>query len=379
MNSVLHRPYNFSAGPAAMPQEVLAQAAEEMLNWPDANGKRCGMGVMEMSHRGKEFLFIYTQAEADLRELLAVPAHFKILFMQGGGLAENAIVPLNISALKKDADGGGTADFVVTGSWSEKSFAEAGKYCHAHVAASGKADGFTSIPDAGSWQLNANASYVHICSNETINGVEYHELPDLKAMGSKAELVIDFSSHVASRGVDWSRVGLAFGGAQKNLGPAGLTLVVVREDLLGHALSICPSAFNYQTVAKNESMYNTPPTYSIYMAGLIFRWLKRQGGISAMEAANTAKAELLYRTIDDSGMYFNKVQSNCRSRMNVPFFLRNEALNDAFLSGAKDAGLLQLKGHKSVGGMRASIYNAMPLAGVQALTAYMQEFERTHG
>ncbi len=379
MNSVLHRPYNFSAGPAAMPQEVLAQAAEEMLNWPDANGKRCGMGVMEMSHRGKEFLFIYTQAEADLRELLAVPAHFKILFMQGGGLAENAIVPLNISALKKDADGGGTADFVVTGSWSEKSFAEAGKYCHAHVAASGKADGFTSIPDAGSWQFNANASYVHICSNETINGVEYHELPDLKAMGSKAELVIDFSSHVASRGVDWSRVGLAFGGAQKNLGPAGLTLVVVREDLLGHALSICPSAFNYQTVAKNESMYNTPPTYSIYMAGLIFRWLKRQGGISAMEAANTAKAELLYRTIDGSGMYFNKVQSNCRSRMNVPFFLRNEALNDAFLSGAKDAGLLQLKGHKSVGGMRASIYNAMPLAGVQALTAYMQEFERTHG
>ncbi len=379
MNSVLHRPYNFSAGPAAMPQEVLAQAAEEMLNWPDANGKRCGMGVMEMSHRGKEFLFIYTQAEADLRELLAVPAHFKILFMQGGGLAENAIVPLNISALKKDADGGGTADFVVTGSWSEKSFAEAGKYCHAHVAASGKVDGFTSIPDAGSWQLNANASYVHICSNETINGVEYHELPDLKALGSKAELVIDFSSHVASRSVDWSRVGLAFGGAQKNLGPAGLTLVVVREDLLGHALSICPSAFNYQTVAKNESMYNTPPTYSIYMAGLIFKWLKRQGGIAAMEAANTAKAELLYRTIDGSGMYFNKVQSNCRSRMNVPFFLRNEALNDAFLSGAKEAGLLQLKGHKSVGGMRASIYNAMPLAGVQALTAYMQEFERTHG
>jgi len=379
MNSVLHRPYNFSAGPAAMPQEVLAQAAEEMLNWLDANGKRCGMGVMEMSHRGKEFLFIYTQAEADLRELLAVPAHFKILFMQGGGLAENAIVPLNISALKTDANGRGAADFVVTGSWSEKSFAEAGKYCQANVAATGKADGFTSIASASTWQLNANASYVHICSNETINGVEYHELPDLKAMGSKAELVIDFSSHVASRGVDWSRVGLAFGGAQKNLGPAGLTLVVVREDLLGHALSICPSAFNYQTVAKNESMYNTPPTYSIYMAGLIFRWLKRQGGISAMEAANTAKAELLYRTIDGSGMYFNKVQSNCRSRMNVPFFLRNEALNDAFLSGAKDAGLLQLKGHKSVGGMRASIYNAMPLAGVQALTAYMQEFERTHG
>jgi phosphoserine aminotransferase len=375
----MQRPYNFSAGPAAMPQEVLAQAAEEMLDWPDANGKRCGMGVMEMSHRGKEFLSIYTQTEADLRALLAVPANFRILFMQGGGLAENAIVPLNISALKADPSGRGSADFVVTGSWSEKSFAEAGKYCHAQVAASGKSDGFTSIAAASTWQLNANASYVHICSNETINGVEYHTLPDLRALGSKAELVIDFSSHVASRGVDWSRVGLAFGGAQKNLGPAGLTLVVVREDLLGHALAICPSAFNYQTVAQNESMYNTPPTYAIYMAGLVFQWLKRQGGIAAMEAANIAKADLLYQTIDGSGLYFNKVHSDCRSRMNVPFFLRDESLNDAFLSGAKDAGLLQLKGHKSVGGMRASMYNAMPLAGVQALTAYMQAFERSHG
>jgi phosphoserine aminotransferase len=373
------RPYNFSAGPAAMPQEVLAQAADEMLNWPDASGKRCGMGVMEMSHRGKEFLSIYTQAEADLRDLLAVPANYRILFMQGGGLAENAIVPLNISGLKKDASGRGAANFVITGSWSDKSFAEAGKYCQAQVAASGKAEGFVNIPDASSWQLNANASYVHICSNETINGVEYHSLPDLKALGSNAELVIDFSSHVASRSVDWSLVGLAFGGAQKNLGPAGLTLVVVREDLLGHALDICPSAFNYQTVAKNESMYNTPPTYAIYMAGLIFQWLKRQGGVAAMEAANLAKAELLYQTIDASGFYLNKVAKNCRSRMNVPFFLRDESLNDAFLAGAKEAGLLQLKGHKSVGGMRASIYNAMPLAGVQALTAYMQEFERSHG
>jgi len=379
MPSVLHRPYNFSAGPAAMPQEVLAQAADEMLDWPDASGKRCGMGVMEMSHRGKEFLSIYTQAEADLRELLAVPTHYKILFMQGGGLAENAIVPLNISALKKDAGGRGAADFVVSGSWSEKSFAEAGKYCRTGLAATGKAEGFVSIPDAASWQLNTDASYVHVCTNETINGVEFHCLPDLKALGSNAELVIDFSSHVASRSVDWSRVGLAFGGAQKNLGPAGLTLVVVREDLLGHALDICPSAFNYQTVAKNESMYNTPPTYSIYMAGLTFQWLKRQGGIAAMEAANVAKAELLYQTIDGSGLYLNKVHKDCRSRMNVPFFLRDESLNEAFLVGAKAAGLLQLKGHKSVGGMRASIYNAMPLAGVQALTTYMQEFERSHG
>jgi len=378
-HTVMKRPYNFSAGPAAMPQEVLAQAADEMLDWPDASGKRSGMGVMEMSHRGREFLSIYARAEADLRELLAVPANFQILFMQGGGLAENAIVPLNLSALKKDATGRGQADFVVTGSWSDKSYHEAAKYCQNSLAASGRADGYTRIPDASGWKLSADASYVHICSNETINGVEFHTLPDLKALGSKAELVVDFSSHVASRGVDWSRVGLAFGGAQKNLGPAGLTLVVVREDLLGHALAICPSAFNYKTVADNQSMYNTPPTYAIYMAGLVFQWLKRQGGIAAIERANIAKAELLYQTIDGSGLYFNKVHTDCRSRMNVPFFLQDESLNDAFLAGAKEAGLLQLKGHKSVGGMRASIYNAIPLEGVQALCAYMQAFERSHG
>jgi phosphoserine aminotransferase len=375
----MNRPYNFSAGPAAMPHEVLAQAANEMLDWPDADGKRSGMGVMEMSHRGREFLSIYQRAQADLRELLAVPAHFQILFMQGGGLAENAIVPLNLGALKVDAGGRGTANFVVTGSWSEKSYQEAARYCHSQLAASSKAEGFTCIPQASQWQLSDDASYVQICSNETINGVEFHALPELKALGSKAELVIDFSSHVASRSVDWSRVGLAFGGAQKNLGPAGLTLVVVREDLLGHAMPICPSAFDYQTVAKHQSMYNTPPTYAIYMAGLVFQWLKRQGGVAAIEAANRAKAELLYQTIDGSALYFNKVETDCRSRMNVPFFLRNESLNDVFLAGAKEAGLLQLKGHKSVGGMRASIYNALPLEGVQALCNYMQTFERTHG
>ncbi|MDT7522591.1 3-phosphoserine/phosphohydroxythreonine transaminase [Rhodoferax sp. TBRC 17198] len=374
----MQRPYNFSAGPAAMPAEVLEQAAAEMLNWPDAQGRLSGMGVMEMSHRGKEFLSIYEAAEADLRELLAVPANFKILFMQGGGLAENAIVPLNLSGLRA-GNGQGAADFVLTGSWSEKSFKEAGKYCSNHIAASSKADGFTAIPPAASWELRDDASYVHICSNETIHGIEFQSLPDLKALGSKAELVMDFSSHVASRPVDWSRVGLAFGGAQKNLGPAGLTLVVVREDLLGHALSICPSAFDYKTVADNGSMYNTPPTYSIYIAGLVFKWLKRQGGVAAMEARNIAKAKLLYGAIDATGFYMNGVARNARSRMNVPFFLRNESLNDAFLAGAKEAGLLQLKGHKSVGGMRASIYNAIPLEGVQALVQYMQEFERTHG
>ena len=373
------RPYNFSAGPATMPQEVLEQAAREMLDWPDASGKRCGMGVMEMSHRGTEFMAICAHAEATLRTLLAVPQHFKILFMQGGGLAENAIVPLNLSALRAPAGQQGQTDFVLTGSWSQKSHQEAAKYSSTHVAASGQADGFVDIPVTSTWNVRPGASYVHICSNETIHGVEYHALPDLKALGSDAALVVDFSSQVASRPVDWSRVGLAFGGAQKNLGPAGLTLVVVREDLLGHALAICPSAFNYQTVAANGSMYNTPPTYAIYMAGLVFDWLQRQGGIAAIEAQNTAKAQLLYRAIDGSSLYYNRVAHVCRSRMNVPFFLRNESLNDAFLLGAASAGLLQLKGHKSVGGMRASLYNAMPQAGVQALVDYMQAFERTHG
>jgi phosphoserine aminotransferase len=373
------RPFNFSAGPATMPAEVLAQAADEMLDWPDSKGQRCGMGVMEMSHRSKEFLEIYTQAHDTLRELLAIPENFKILFMQGGGLAENAIVPMNLSALRASKTQRGSADFVITGSWSEKSFQEAGKYCDSRIAASAKETHFHSIPEASSWDLSDHASYVHICSNETIHGVEFHSLPDLQSLGSKAQLVIDFSSHVASRRVDWSRVGLAFGGAQKNLGPAGLTLVVVREDLLGHALEACPSAFNYQTVADHQSMFNTPPTYAIYMAGLVFQWLKRQGGIDAMEARNMAKAQLLYGAIDASGFYFNPVALACRSRMNLPFFLHDASLNDPFLTGAKAAGLLQLKGHKSVGGMRASIYNALPIEGVHALVQYMQEFERTHG
>lgn len=366
----MNRPYNFSAGPAAIPVEVLQQAAAQMLDW---NGS--GMGVMEMSHRGKEFISIYEQAEADLRELLSIPANFKILFMQGGGLAENAIVPMNLSRA-------GVVDFVVTGSWSQKSLKEARKYAsEANTVASGEASGFCTLPDPAAWNLSRGASYVHICSNETIHGVEFQELPDLKALGSDAPLVIDFSSHVASRSVDWSRVGLAFGGAQKNLGPAGLTLVVVREDLLGHALPICPSAFDYKTVADNQSMYNTPPTWSIYIAGLTFQWLKHQTegsltGVAAMEHRNAAKAALLYNAIDTSSLYVNKVAVPCRSRMNVPFFLRDESRNDAFLAGAKERGLLQLKGHKSVGGMRASIYNAMPMEGVQALVDYMREFEQ---
>ena len=365
------RPFNFSAGPANLPEAVLQQAADEMLDWHGS-----GMSVMEMSHRGKEFVSIYENAEADFRELMAVPKNFKILFMQGGGLAENAIVPMNISR-------GSSADFVVTGSWSDKSQKEARKYCDVQIAATTESSAFTSLPPLASWQLRRDASYVHVCTNETIHGVEFQELPDLKALGSDVPLVIDFSSQVASRPVDWSRVGLAFGGAQKNLGPAGVTLVVVREDLLGHALPVCPSAFNYKTVADNDSMYNTPPTYAIYIAGLTFQWLKRQRegestGIAAIEKHNLAKAQLLYDAIDNSALFVNKVSKDCRSRMNVPFFLRDESRNDAFLAGAKARGLLQLKGHKSVGGMRASIYNAMPLAGVQALVGYLQEFEQKH-
>ncbi|MCW5237950.1 3-phosphoserine/phosphohydroxythreonine transaminase [Verminephrobacter eiseniae] len=366
----MKRPYNFSAGPAAIPAEVLEQAAAEMLDWHG-----CGMGVMEMSHRGKEFRSICEQAQAKLRELLAVPAQFEILLMQGGGLAENAIVPLNLSRA-------GTVDFVVTGSWSQKSQQEARKYAaQVNIVASSEDTGFTSLPDPATWTLSRGASYLHLCSNETINGVEFQQLPDLQALGSDAPLVIDFSSHVASRPVDWSRVGLAFGGAQKNLGPAGLTLVVVREDLLGHALPACPSAFDYQTVAEHQSMYNTPPTWGIYIAGLTFEWLGRQregslSGIAAIEQRHIAKAQLLYDAIDSSDLYLNKVAPHCRSRMNVPFFLRDESRNDDFLAGARERGLLQLKGHKSVGGMRASIYNAMPLAGVQALVDYMREFEQ---
>ena len=371
------RPYNFSAGPATIPEPVLQRAAAEMLDWPFPDGRRSGMGVMEMSHRGEAFGIILQQALDDLRELLAIPDHFRILFMQGGGLAENAIVPLNLSR-------GEAASFVVTGGWSQKSYAEAGKFCQARLAADAAgqnasgAKSYTRIPAPESWQLEAGSRYVHLCSNETIHGVEFQQLPDLAALGCDAPLVVDFSSNVASRGMDWSKVGLAYGGAQKNLGPAGLTLVVVREDLLGHAMQHCPSAFDYGLVANNNSMYNTPPTYGIYIAGLTFQWIKAQGGVAALEAQNIAKAQLLYDFLDNSSFFSNKIDKACRSRMNVPFFLADESRNADFLAGAQQRGLLQLKGHKSVGGMRASIYNAMPLAGVQALVDYLREFEARH-
>jgi phosphoserine aminotransferase len=356
------RVFNFSAGPAALPEEVLRQAAEEMLDW-----RGSGMSVMEMSHRGREFTSIHEEALVDLRDLLEVPASHHILFMQGGGLAENAIVPMNMLGSRK------TADFVITGSWSQKSFKEAAKYCTPHLAASGETtEGFTHAPRHAQWRLSDDPAYVHLCTNETIHGVETFDIPDL----GDIPLVGDVSSHVLSRPLDVAKFGVMFGGAQKNIGMAGVTLVVVREDLLDRALSICPSAFEWKIVASNNSMYNTPPTYAIYIAGLVFKWLKRLGGVKAIEALNLEKSKLLYDTIDASDFYANKVEPASRSRMNVPFFLADESRNEDFLAGAKARGLMQLKGHKSVGGMRASIYNAVPLEGVKALVEYMKEFEQ---
>ncbi|MGX9218329.1 3-phosphoserine/phosphohydroxythreonine transaminase [Massilia varians] len=355
--------FNFSAGPAVLPKEVLQQAASEMLDWHGS-----GMSVMEMSHRGPEFISIYQQAESDLRELLAVPANYKILFMQGGGLAQNAIIPLNmVGCCPQPA----TIDFIHTGSWSGKSIKEAKRYAHVNIAASSEASGFTGVPPQDTWNLTSHAAYLHICTNETIDGVEYNFVPDSKP---KVPIVADMSSHILSRQIDVSKYGVIFAGAQKNIGPAGLTLVIVRDDLLDDALPICPSAFHWRTVAEHDSMFNTPPTYAIYIAGLVFAHLKQQGGVAAMEQRNIEKARLLYEALDADDFYQNRVAPEYRSRMNVPFYLRDESLNDKFLAGAKARGLLQLKGHKSVGGMRASIYNAMPLEGVQALVDYLNEF-----
>jgi phosphoserine aminotransferase len=327
------------------------------------------MSVMEMSHRGKEFISIHAQAEADLRELLAIPANYKVLFMQGGAIGENAIVPMNLLR------GKASADYIDTGEWSKKSIKEAKKYASVNVAASAAATGYDRVPARSDWKLDPNAAYVHICSNETIGGVEYHSTPDVGAV----PLVADMSSEILSRPVDVAKYGLIYGGAQKNIGPAGLTIVIVREDLLGQALPITPSAFDYKTVADNDSMYNTPPTFAIYIAGLVFQWLKAEGGLLAMAERNRSKAALLYDHLDASGFYKSPVQRDCRSLMNVPFKLRDETLDAAFLKGADARGLLQLKGHRSVGGMRASIYNAMPVEGVKTLVAYMKEFEAAHG
>jgi len=358
------RVFNFSAGPAVLPEAVLRQAAAEMLDWHGS-----GMSVMEMSHRGKEFVGIAAKAESDLRTLLSIPASYKVLFLQGGAIAENALVPMNLLA------GRTAADYVNTGEWSKKSIKEAKKYCTVNIAASAEDKNFTYVPARETWKLDPSAAYVHVCTNETIGGVEYQWAPDT----GPVPLVADMSSHILSRTIDVAKYGVIYGGAQKNAGPAGLTLVIVRDDLLDRALPITPSAFHWKEQAANDSMVNTPPTYAIYIAGLVFEWLLAQGGVAAIEARNIAKARLLYDCLDRSGFYLTMVRKEDRSRMNVPFKLRDASLDEAFLQGAKERGMVQLKGHRAVGGMRASIYNAMPIEGVQTLVGYLEDFERRHG
>ena len=356
--------FNFSAGPAVLPKEVLQTAAAEMLDWHGS-----GMSVMEMSHRGPEYMSIAEKAEADLRRLLSINDDYEVLFLQGGAIGENAIVPMNLLGDRK------IIDFVNTGEWSKKTIKEAKKYAQVNIAASGEDKNFSYVPARETWKLTADAAYVHVCTNETIGGVEYHWTPEV----GKVPLVADMSSHILSRPLDVSKYGVIYAGAQKNAGPAGLTIVIVRKDLLDRALPITPSAFHWKEQAEADSMLNTPPTYSVYIAGLVFEWLLARGGLPAMEKTNIEKSNLLYDYLDATAFYFNPVRKEDRSRMNIPFKLRDEKLDGAFLKGAQQRGLLQLKGHRAVGGMRASIYNAMPIAGVQALVGYMREFERSHG
>jgi len=359
----MSRVFNFSAGPAAVPVEVLEQLRDEMLEW---RGE--GMSVMEMSHRGKAFVGIAAQAEADLRELLAVPANYKVLFLQGGATAQFAAIPMNLA--RPDS----VADYVNTGAWSKKAIGEAKRFCKVHVAADAGGK-YSTIPARADWQLTPGAAYLHYTPNETIGGVEFHQIPDV----GDVPLVADMSSTILSRPLDVSRFGVIYAGAQKNIGPAGLVVVIVREDLLGHARADLPTVFDWKAMAADGSMLNTPATYSWYVAGAVFQWIKRQGGLAAMERQNRAKAEKLYGAIDGSGFYRNPVALDARSWMNVPFTLPSDELDKPFLEGAKAAGLVALAGHRAVGGMRASIYNAMPMAGVEALVSYMQEFQRTKG
>lgn len=357
--------FNFAAGPAVLPHEVLVQAREELLDW-----RGTGMSVMEMSHRGKDFMDIAAQAEADLRDLMSIPQNYKVLFLQGGATLQFAMVPLNLLG------GKASADYVNTGIWSKKAIDEAKKFCHVNEIASSADKNFTYAPALKSWKLNKDAAYVHYTPNETIGGVEFGWVPQV----GDVPLVADMSSNILSRPYDVSRFGLIYAGAQKNIGPAGLTLVIVRDDLIGLADPRLPTMMNYKTHADNDSMYNTPPTYGMYMAGLVFQWLKRNGGVAQMEKANIAKAKLLYEAIDGSdGFYVCPVAQADRSRMNVPFVTANAATDAEFVKQADARGLMQLKGHKLAGGMRASIYNAMPLEGVQALVEFMREFARNKG
>ena len=356
--------YNFSAGPAVLPHPVLVRARDELLDWQGS-----GMSVMEMSHRGKEFVSIAAQAEADLRGLMGISSDYHVLFLQGGATSQFAMVPMNLLRGREKAD------YVNTGAWSKKAIGEAKRYCTVNVAASSESTKFTTIPPRDGWKLDPSAAYVHYTPNETIGGVEFDWIP---ATG-EVPLVADMSSTILSRPVDVSRFGLIYAGAQKNIGPAGLTVVIVRKDLVGETLAGTPSMFDYQQHADNGSMLNTPPTYGWYLAGLVFQWLKEQGGLEAMALINQRKAGKLYEAIDASDFYQCPVDVECRSRMNVPFTLADASLDADFLAGAKAAGLVNLKGHRSVGGMRASIYNAMPEAGVAALVDFMKEFERTRG
>lgn len=359
------RAFNFAAGPAALPVEVLEQAREELTDW-----RAQGASVMEISHRGKPFLAMAREAESDLRELLGVPGNYRVLFMQGGGAAQFSVVPLNLAA----ADA--TVDYLVTGHWSKRALVEAQRLiARVNVAADEAVSKYTTAPGPAALRLTAGADYVHYCPNETIGGVEFPYVP---ATGG-VPLVADMSSTILSRPLEVSRFGLIYAGAQKNIGPSGLVVVIVREDLLDRARKDIPAVWSYRLVADEGSMFNTPPTFSWYLAGLVFKWLKARGGLAAMGERNRVKAERLYAAIDGSGFYRNPVARECRSWMNVPFTLADAALEGTFAAEARAAGLINLEGHRSVGGMRASIYNAMPLAGVEALIAFMKDFERRKG
>ena len=360
----MKRVFNFSPGPAMLPEPVLRRAQAELLDW---NGS--GMSVMEVSHRGTDFIEFAAKSERNLRELLNVPNNYKVLFLQGGATLQFAAVPLNIAAP------GAVVDYVVTGNWGEKAVQEAERYVKVNVAANSKATKFTTIPDPSTWKLSTNPAYLHYTPNETVFGVEFHTVPTV----SDAPLVVDMSSTLLSRPIDVSRFGVIYAGAQKNIGPAGLVIVIVRDDLLGHARRETPGAIDFKAMAANDSMWNTPPTLSWYFAALVFEWLAEQGGLAAIGKINERKAKKLYAAIDASGFYKNPVEKSARSWMNVPFTLADPELDKAFLQESKAAGLTNLKGHRVVGGMRASLYNAMPEAGVDVLVAFMADFQKRHG
>ncbi|HEY2629588.1 MAG TPA: 3-phosphoserine/phosphohydroxythreonine transaminase [Usitatibacter sp.] len=355
------RIFNFGAGPATMPVEVLERAKWELVTWHNA-----GMSVMEMSHRGAEFMRIAAEAEADLRKLASIPKNYKVLFLQGGATMHFSAVPMNLLR------GGKKADYVHTGEWAKKAIAEAKKFCEVNVVASSEDRNFTYAPKQSTWKRSPDAAYIHVCTNETIGGVEFQWTPET----GSTPLVADMSSHILSRPLDVSKFGLIYAGAQKNIGPAGLVVVIVREDLLGHATPTTPNVLNYKLMAESDSMLNTPPTFSVYLAGLTFKWLLERGGLSAIEKTNIRKAKLLYDYIDSQDFYSNPVAPEDRSRMNVPFRLRDDKLDAKFLEEAEALGLSQLKGHRSVGGMRASIYNAMPMDGVEALVEFLEAFRK---